>query len=376
MDDDKILDALIHAYTQGGIALVLGAGVSFNSNIPSWNDLLRGMVKKYVNGADNTTFTQLTKNKFSLTTMASLLEERCGSRRDFVEAVREALYADFPFKNIKVDKSNRGDFLRYIRKGEVKEELRKAGVKYRSNPTLRSVGALCTVRRMERDSSERLAPRNFANPRVHAIVTLNMDALLQTYVSAFSTKRLVRTVERPSARPYPERINLYHMHGYLHFNPTEKANKRDSTEAVVLTEQDYYNFFNQPNSMFNYTFLYLLREHPCLFIGLSMQDENIRRLLHYSKLERMQALANKLGIPVEQLGKRKALMDKEIKRHFVILMRNKNPQVNLANEETLGALGVKVLWLNSYAGISGLVKSLYTAIPEDSGNWLEVYGKE
>jgi hypothetical protein len=229
---------------------------------------------------------------------------------------------------------------------------------------------------MEKDSRERLVPRNFANPRVRAVVTLNMDALLQTYVSAFSTKRLVRTVERPSAEPFAGSINLYHMHGYLHFNPTEKSHKRDSTEAVVLTEQDYYDFFNQPNKMFNYTFLYLLREYPCLFIGLSMQDENIRRLLHYSKLERMQALAKKRGVSVEKLGMNKALMDKEVKRHFVILTRNKNPQVNLANEETLGALGVKVLWLDSYARISGLVKSLYASIPEDSGNWLEVYGKE
>jgi hypothetical protein len=374
--DDKIMEALKGAYIQDGIALVLGAGVSRDSNIPSWNDLLRVMVKNHVKGADDNTFNRLVKNNLSLTAIASLLEEHCGSRHDFVEAVRETLYDDFPFKNMKVDKYNRGEFLRFIQKGEVGDGLGKDGVKYRSNSTLRSIGALCTVRRMEKDRRGKLTPRNFTNPHIRSIVTLNMDALLQTYVSAFSTKRLVRTVERPSAKPYSERINLYHMHGYLHFDSSERSNKRDSTEAVVLTEQDYYNFFNQPNSMFNYTFLYLLREHPCLFIGLSMQDENIRRLLHYSKLERMQALANKLGISIEALGKRKALMEKEITRHFVVLQRNRDPQVNLANEETLGALGVKILWLNSYAGIRGLVKSLYTSVPEDSGNWLDVYGKE
>jgi hypothetical protein len=106
-----------------------------------------------------------------------------------------------------------------------------------------------------------------------------------------------------------------------------------------------------------------------------MQDENIRRLLHYSKLERMQALANKRGISIEQLGRRTALMEKEIKRHFVILVRDRDPQVNRANEETLGALGVRILWLSSYSRISGIVKTLYTSVPEDSGNWLDVYGK-
>ena len=375
-DDDKTLKALKEAYTQDGIALVLGAGVSRDSSIPSWHDLIHIMVKKYVKGADSNTFNRLVKNNLSLTAIASLLEEHCGNRNDFVEAVRDTLYDNFPFKNTKVDKYNRGEFLRFIRMGEVKEELRKRGVRYRANLTLRSIGALCTVRRMEKNKRGKLIPRNFANSRVRAMVTLNMDALLQTYVSALTTKRLVRTVERPSAKPYAESISLYHMHGYLHFESSDKSRKRDSREAVILTEQDYYNFFNQPNSMFNYTFLYLLREHPCLFIGLSMQDENIRRLLHYSKLERMQALANKNGITVEQLGKRKALMDKEIRRHFVVLLQNRDPQVNKANEETLGALGVRVLWLRSYTGVRDLMNSLYTSVPEDSGNWLDVYGRD
>ena len=376
MADNAILDSLKEVYTQGGVALVLGAGVSRDSNIPSWNDLLKAMVKKCIGGTDNNTFTQLTRNNLSLTAIASLLEQHCESRRDFVQVVRETLYDDFPFKNRKVDKYTRGEFVRFIRKGEVQNEFKKQGVKYKPNPTLRSIGALCTVRRMERSKAGKMVPRNFANPRVKAIVTLNMDALLQTYVSAFSTKHLVRTVERPSAEPFAETINLYHMHGYLHFDVTEKSHRRDSAESVILTEQDYYDFFNQPNKMFNYTFLYLLREHPCLFIGLSMQDENIRRLLHYSKLERMQALANKRGISIERLRGNKTLMEKGIKRHFAVLLRNKNPKVNTAMEDTLGALGVRVLWLKSHVRIRELIKTLYTSIPEDGGNWLDVYGKE
>ena len=90
----------------------------------------------------------------------------------------------------------------------------------------------------------------------------------------------------------------------------------------------------------------------------------------------MHALANKNGITMEQLGKRKALMDKEIRRHFVVLLQNRDPQVNKANEETLGALGVRVLWLRSYPGVRDLMKSLYTSVPEDSGNWLDVYGRD
>ena len=73
MADNTILDSLKEAYTQGGVALVLGAGVSRDSNIPSWNDLLKAMVKKCIKGTDNNTFTQLTRNNLSLTAIASLL---------------------------------------------------------------------------------------------------------------------------------------------------------------------------------------------------------------------------------------------------------------------------------------------------------------
>ena len=376
MNDDEILKALTEAYAKNGIALVLGAGISRNSNIPSWWELLEKMVREHVQGADERTFTQLTQNNLSLLVIASLLEEQCGSRFDFVEAVRRTLYGDFPFRGRAVNKYNNGEFVRFVRSGKVEEAYQKTDVHYTPNQSLRGVGALCVVRRQELNGKGKPVWRNFANPKVRAIATLNMDALLQTYVSAFSTKHLLRTVERPSAEPYPQEINLYHMHGYLHFAPAKKAHRRDSTEAVVLTEQDYFDFFNQPNSMFNYTFLHLLREYPCLFIGLSMQDENIRRLLHYSKLERMRALAKKLGTTTEKLGKKQDLMEKEIRRHFAILPRNQEPHVNTANRQTLNALGVKVVWVDSFSEIRDLLQKLYESSLEDRDHWAEVYGRE
>jgi hypothetical protein len=165
------------------------------------------------------------------------------------------------------------------------------------------------------------------------------------------------------------------MHGYLSFFPRTDENATPSTR-VVLTEQDYFDFFNQPNSMFNYTFLYLLREFPCLFIGLSMQDENIRRMLHYSKLERMEALAKKQGITLEELGGQQDVIEREVRRHYVILKENGNKLVNTANEKTLNALGVKVVWVKSFLEIRDILKRLYESVEEDAGHWAEVYGRE
>jgi hypothetical protein len=365
---------LADAYASNGIALVLGAGVSYSSKIPSWNDLLRSMVTKHVSGATEQTFDRLRQSGLSLTVIASLLEEHAGSRLAFVEAVRDALYADFPFYGTKVDKHNRRDFIRFIRQGQVGGDgTNGANGLCGANLTLRSIGALCVVRRWESRGQGQPAVRNVANPKIRAIVTLNLDALLQTYVSAFSTRRLIRTVERPCAEPYADRINLYHMHGYLHFARGEQSRRREAVESVVLTEQDYYDFFNQPNSMFNYTFLYMLREHSCLFIGLSMEDENIRRLLHYSKLERLGALANKSGKTLEQLVKKNGKVKQEVTRHFTIMQHSKDLQVDLAKQETLEPLGVHVLWVDDFSEIPAHLQELYESSAEDQGRWAEVY---
>ncbi len=368
---------LEEVYKRDGIALVLGAGISLDSNIPTWDHLLKRMVGKYVEGGSEALYRKLKKNGMSYPMIASLIEEHCKTREKFINDMRDTLYEDFPFYGIKFNKETHWDFVRYVRKGRVPRECRRENRTLRGNSTLRSVGALCLVKE-KHDGGRRF----LTNPKIHAVATLNVDALLQTYVSTLTTKHLMRTVENSTANVYPGQINLYHIHGYLHYARGRADSSLDSPEGIVLTEQDYFDFFNRPNSMFNYTFLYLLREYPCLFIGLSMQDENIRRMLHYSKLERLQAISKKMSIPVEdmKLGLITDEQKKEIReraaRHFAILLRssNRNRQVDDATEETLGALGVHILWIKSFGEIPLRLKGLYESSPEGKGKWRSVYG--
>lgn len=366
-------------YEKEGIVLVLGAGVSKTSGIPLWEELIGGMVTE-VEGGD--VYAALRARGMPLTAIASLLRERTtGGRKDFVESVRRALYADFPFYPGGVGRSNHVRFKNFIEQGAKGDA--GGGTVVPPNHTLHGVGAFCTIWR-EPEAGE----SGFqVNPLVHAVVTLNMDALLQSYVYARTTKHLLRTVERPSARRYHERINVYHIHGYLHFDmrhedksrdkPEQGRDARDAPDAVVLTEQDYYDFYNNPNSLFNYTFLYLLREHSCLFVGLSMDDENIRRLLHYSKMERMRALEQRMGKPIEaenDPSKRRRYIRKlrtACARHVAILARSGTRKVDRAMEATLRPLGVSVLWVDEkFEELPKQLGSLYNAAGE---KWEDVY---
>ncbi len=134
------------------------------------------------------------------------------------------------------------------------------------------------------------------------------------------------------------------MHGFLNF--VQNNNKpSDESPRCVFTEGQYYDFFNRPHSIFTYTFLFLLREFNCLFIGMSMNDENIRRLLYYSTVERRNAV-----------------------RHFAILKKKKNQvEINNLTEVSLRRLGTQVLWIDDFSEIPERLSLVY------GDDWKNVY---
>ena len=170
---------LHETYKKNGIFLALGAGVSVGSQLPNRRDLLRYLVSNHLDSEDDGLFRELENHGFSLPAIASLLEEHSSNRVEFVEHVRDALYLDFPYYSTGITKRNRRRFVSDI------QEL---------NPTLRSVASLCAARSNHTYKVNKL---------IHAIVTFNLDALLQAYVYSKYEKRLLRTIERPSASRRP-----------------------------------------------------------------------------------------------------------------------------------------------------------------------------
>lgn len=329
---------LTNAYLESGLVVVLGAGVSKGSNIPTWSKLLQRVITDKLQA--DLDIHELQSHGMSLPAIASLVEERLSDRNVFVEAIRTALYQEFPFKD-DVDKSNRRAYVRHIKE---------------HNSTLRAIAALTAVRKPDGRTYD-------TNSRIHAIVTFNLDGLLQAYVYARYEKRLLRTIERASASRIPGKISIYHMHGFLRFDEKKGDPGKEAADAAVLTEQDYFNFFNQPTSLFNYTFLHLLREYPCCFVGLSMNDDNIRRLLHYSKLEKFNALQDEGETDPKKY-------EEKLYPHFAILARSTQSALDDAIQDTLRPLGVNVLWVDDFMEIPDRIGALYRS---SGDNWEVVY---
>ncbi|HYD84255.1 MAG TPA: SIR2 family protein, partial [Opitutus sp.] len=193
------------------------------------------------------------------------------------------------------------------------------------------------------------------NTRIRAVVNFNLDAVLRAYAAARYDTYLFRTIERADKPQRIGRIPIYHMHGLVKF---DRSRRDDDTHEIrsVFTEGEYFDVFNQPHSVFNYTFLYLLREYNCLFIGLSMNDENIRRLLHYSTSERRRQVGDSASSP------RAAL------RHFAILRRTPSKEVDALIDISLRRLGTRVLWIANFAELPSRLAYVY-----GQAEWENVY---
>jgi SIR2-like domain len=236
------------------------------------------------------------------------------------------------------------------------------------NRTLAAVAALCAIRDTDGqgDDSVPSRPRYSPNPDVHAVVNFNVDSLFRLYVAARYrpwSRPFVRTVERASkehqrdeVNPNRYKINIYHMHGNLRIDPSDNDQSKEAPDKLVFKEGQYFDFFNSPTGMFTYTFLSLLREHSFLFVGLSMQDDNIRRLLHYSTMERRRAYIDE--------GKHTTEAEKRAIRHWAILTWSKERALNAA---MLRDLGTQVLWISDYGDIPTRLGKVYEAVNQSRG---------
>jgi SIR2-like domain len=316
--------------------LCLGSGVSRSSNIPDWRELLLRLAARAWPERPPEFREELLNSGFSLPAIASILEGQLGE--DFVQAVRETLYCDFPFYN----KPTMAGYRKRI----------VSDVQTR-NLTLRAVAALCT---------RKVAGHYERSRNVRAIVNLNFDVLLRTYMRERYGGYLLRTVERPDASISRHKIPTYHAHGLIHFDPSRFNDlDEESPDLMVFTEQQYFDFFGRAFAVFSYTMMSLLREHSFVFVGTALRDDNLRRLLHYNFQERQDA-AKRRG-RVKQPGR--------LLRHFLIGRRCGNRQVDDATQLAHERIGVRTLWLGGWEELPAFLGGLYK---EEASTWERVYG--
>ncbi len=325
-------------YAKGHLALGLGAGVSQDSGLPGWNELVC-RVAEALPDFGRPAAQELLNERFDATAVATILRSKAGTDEAFAKLVRDALYRDFGFPHA-LRMENYVQFAQHIRA---------------TNATLHAVGSMCGVR---------LIDGNFApNPLIRTVITLNIDALLEMYTRARFAKRVLRTIERASASASARKIHSYHVHGYLVRDGTKSMGNRRRIEAddrLILTEQNYFDVVANANGFVNYTLLHALRQYRFLFVGMSMTDSNLRRALHLSFSERIREL--RAEGDSEHIARNRAT------RHWAIMLA-RSPALDEATKTLLQVLGVTPIWVESWDKVPKLSRALYESTGRD---WQDV----
>ena len=162
--------------------------------------------------------------------------------------------------------------------------------------------------------------------KVDSIITYNYDDLLE---EALRKDGVLYTPVDRSNRPQPGTLPIHHIHGMISHD-----NDGDYDCNVVLSEDDYHGLYNDAFHWANIEQLHALSQTTCFFIGLSLKDPSLRRLLDISFMR----------------GTREAV-------HYAFLPRKDYKEPTKA-EDLYYNMGVNVIWYEGYKELPNMIRGL------------------
>lgn len=327
---------MISTLSQGGVTLILGAGISITRGIPNWEQLAERLwVYAFPGRQSPWDVPPDTKapNQYSqfLPIVFELVYRQLGDK-EFIEALRTLLYEKVP------------------------EEM-ESGF-YESDETLAVVG--------------RIISRDFGalgRRRIDGVITLNIDDLLERVIETTrgpSDPDLnVRVIGRSTHPPYEGRGNqptpVYHIHGFLPSG--RRAQYTENYEhMLVFTDAQYWSSSGTALSFANRVVAWALSESRCVFIGLSMTDINLLRwlALRTNEFDRDRAEASIR----REITSAETQYDKQsFVRHYWIRPKADDPTGFLS--EFLNLRGIQSVEIASWQG-SHLRELMDSCFPDDT----------
>jgi hypothetical protein len=221
------------AHKDERLVLVLGAGISLEFGVPSWNLLLQNLMVHTIEKENNvsTVLSKLFNSIFrpnALITGRYLQDYFEKNDSSFESMVRDVLYS-------KIDKEKESRLL---------EEIVK----------------IC------------VAPGN--SPNLNSIITYNFDDILEYKLEKTGMSIPFKTVFGIGVEIKNTELPIYHVHGYL-----PESEKLNDANKITFGETNYHQQYSDIYSWNNMVQINKFRENTCLFIGSSLTDPNIRRLL-------------------------------------------------------------------------------------------------
>lgn len=309
----ELLRKLSDKYRSNGLVLVVGSGVSKSIDLPTWRELLSNL------RAD---------------VAADLLQASVDvevSDREWNGALNAIEY-----------QANRAGGSELILAREIKDHFKGDFEKSVQNRLYQSIRG--PLKRSQLPRSELFAALTWlcrahrSSKGIRAVVNYNFDCLLESYLK--KDRQSVSPIAGPGGRrDDSDGLPMYHVHGYL-----PDPNSSAEVGRIVFSEDDYQELYRYQLSWSTLIQLGLMTRYSCLFVGLSMNDPNLRRLLNVSH-----ELSPKVR-HVALLSSRIAKGEAATKASTGLLER--------AGANSLAQLGVDVVWFNGHRQVPAAIRSI------------------
>jgi len=288
------VNALKTTLRSGRLTLVCGAGLSVEAGIPVWNDLLLKLLEKMMEKlarAHSLDVAKLTAVKFQKYAGTSSLI--------LGKYLKNFLKDDFP--------------------NEVRDVL------YQSKPTTcKLIEGVVQLSRPQRDGHA-----------LDSIINFNFDCLIEEQLEASGIP--AKAIFSESISHGSNTLPVYHVHGFL-----PRTGEIPHESALVFAEDAYHTQFLDAFSWSNLIQLNKLTQNVCLFIGVSLNDPNMRRLLDVAWRKN----------PNKELG------------HYMIKKRPSGTDEvvckisQVLEEQDANTLGLNVIWIDDYEEITEILSDL------------------
>ena len=289
-NNDVLVTELKQKLKNNSYTLFFGAGVSCSAGLPGWDKLLKGVLRKII---------KLTGSSVQVRDYPAITKYCYCSNSPLI--VAQYLSSNLPGNNLSEI---------------VRKEI------YRKPPTGSALlDALVELVNKKKPES---------------IVTYNYDDLFESWAESVGIH--CRSIAADN-RVEGDELPVYHVHGVL---PQKGCAGRE--EPIVLDEKSYHTENKDAFLWSNIEQMHALRRSVCIFVGLSMTDPNLRRLLDISH----RAYGD------ESVYHYAFLKKEELRKNEPI----KNQENQVVIEKLLRGLGVTTIWYDDHNDLPLLIKKL------------------
>ncbi len=296
VEDEVIFESLSRSLTESRTTLVLGSGISSSVGLPLWYELLTDLVEEICGKEtrpDNlATSLKRIIDKVSPTVMARYLENIGITKSSLSKHVRACLYRRYD---------------------ESKESV-------------------------QLEPLVRLLLHPAKSTRILHVLTYNFDNSLERCLRKLG----VSHVSVHDAMTYVDKragLRIYHPHGFLP-HATDDPDDEFLDVSNIFSERGYNSLFMDTSSWINTLQIHHFATRCCLFVGLSMFDPSLRRVLEFAKLRTRG----------------------DETHHVTIQCLGQDMLINALFERDMRSLGVRVLWVTNPERITEVLRKLRTKL--------------